>query len=552
MHYAANLGGNVHCYNCPSRTGLSPSDIAQINDIYSPKVAAREANAYKNGMPEGQYALPMTRHGCPDGFRDSMFLWDDENSQNQNSKSVDFFNYMVGYQLTDTFLYFCDSGNGNFASASAICVNELTRLSGGCHLITNRQTCMSGKDGRKGDHFDSPCVWCGYGPDDRCTTHNKNRCEPQSFLELVPDVLVTPEKHEYACSQESLQSKSCLNTLTRWTNGCHLITSRDKCLSGKDGRRGDHFDSPCVWCGDGKEDRCTTHNWNKCEPQSFLEGVPDVLVTPDKHERAIDSCSSGSSVWPAGQYCILRGAETKSCPTGFTHSSWYQDDEDDNGKNRNQNYGEVNVIESSDKYGGSTYHFCCRTDGDVNTEAVLVSNAVDGPESFALYPKAAICQKFKYYSSKMLTIFQDNENSGNYNRELRDEDSVGLPYGDFDRDTRLYICVYSQPGVTFTDDFSITPPKSDVIDAPDDFPAIANDEPGYEFRLYLNYKQAVISLVVVVVMSVMVLVSAFVCCRYAVNKCMKRQKHGKYAKVSMESDAWSASDADKEVNAGDC
>ena len=458
MHYGDGLGGHVKCKsqicimypcwdiydNCGPPMGLSTSDIAQISDIYSSKVAARKANAYQNGMPRGEYALPMTRHGCPDGFRDSMFYFDDENSGNSNYKSADFFDYMAGYQHDDTLLYFCDSGN------------------------------------------------------------------------------------------------SCLSLLT---NGCHLITDRQTCLSGRDGRAGDHFGSPCVWCGDGPDDRCTTHNLNKCEPLSFLESVPDVLVTPQKHEYAIDPCSRASSKWPAGQYCILRGAETKSCPAGFTHSSRYMDDEDD--ENRNKDYGGVNVIENSGANGGSTYHFCCRNDGHVDREAVLVSNAGDGPESFALYPKTATCQKFKHYSSKMLNIFHDNEDSGNNNQE-----TGNLPYGKYDGNTRLYICVYLAHVTIFED-----PPIGDVdhhivihLDNPaNDHPA--NDRPIYEFRLHFNYTASSIIYVVRVtaVTIAIVLFGAFICCRYGLNKCMKREKHGKYAKVSLESDAWSASDADKEL-----
>eukprot|EP00486_Rosalina_sp_Unknown_P017016 CAMPEP_0201597136 /NCGR_PEP_ID=MMETSP0190_2-20130828/193700_1 /ASSEMBLY_ACC=CAM_ASM_000263 /TAXON_ID=37353 /ORGANISM="Rosalina sp." /LENGTH=214 /DNA_ID=CAMNT_0048057939 /DNA_START=865 /DNA_END=1509 /DNA_ORIENTATION=+ len=71
-------------------------------------------------MPQGDYALPMTRHGCPDGFKDSIFYFDDEDSNNQNTQytSSNFFDYMAGAQGRNTALFFCDSDNSGSGVSS--------------------------------------------------------------------------------------------------------------------------------------------------------------------------------------------------------------------------------------------------------------------------------------------------------------------------------------------------------------------------------------------------------------------------------------------------
>merc|ERR1712228_781538 len=231
-------------------------------------------------------------------------------------------------------------------------------------------------------------------------------------------------------------------------------------------------------------------NWNEKSSDYF-----DYLVGYQDRNTLLYFCDSGSShqsfendfenQWPAGQYCILRGAQTTSCPTGFALSERYMDDEDD---------------------------------GNVDEEAVIVSEAINGPPSFALYPKTSTCQKFKYYSSTMVYIRHDNEDDNNNNQYYGD-----LPYGWFLEDTWFYVCAYWQSGVTFSDG---TSHKVIDLDNPDLKPP-ANSGPELEFRF--DDKIGMVLLFVVILPFVI----AFVCCRI---KGMCRGRKGKYGPLSVVSD----------------
>jgi len=252
----------------------------------------------------------------------------------------------------------------------------------------------------------------------------------------------------------------------------------------------------------------------------------DFLVGYQDYNTLLYFCDSGNSEglseWPAGQYCILKGAQATSCPSGFSESTRYMDDEDDS--NENGNFGEVNVIQNSGgENGGSTYRFCCRIDGEVNTEAVVVETADNGPPSFAVYPMTDTCQKFKYYSSKMVYIFHDNEDDDNNNQLSGDSN---LPYGSYDENTQLFVCAYWKAGVTFSD--GIVDDNHNVIDLDNpDLDPPANDDPQFEWKFRFDYENGLVPLSTLIASF---LIIAFVCCRFKVT-CRKRKK-GKYGALS--------------------
>ena len=485
-------------------TGLSASDILQINDIYAIKAADRYANPYRNKMPRGQYALPMTRHGCPDGFRDSMFNFADENVENINSKSADYFDYMVGYQDDDTLLYFCDSGNSG-AGAAGWPRGQYCILRG-----ADTTSCPSG--------FQSGYRYMSDGE-----AGNAN----QAFGEV--DVIENSggSAFHFCCiddgdvNEEAVMFSSVKDDMAH-LNGNGAIGLGMKTIGNGEFGRAREMDEGSSLNEMGME--ASLHDQRKEMDQYHQLGMgPDSFAL-----YPLTSRCQKFKYYSSKMLSIRHGGSIEHQQSGHLP------------------YG---LYERIPKFYVCVYG----RDGAIFSESVDMMNHInlDTPDNMAA------------------AVAADTNFGGDLGSSFGIGGFRGNPADDFDSgsvggldDQRRKFGIGGGMGFGTADDnfgsgsgtdFDFNYGRSDVIavDNPNNVPP-ANDEPGYDFRLYLNYKEAVISLVVVVVMSVMVLISAFICCRYAVNKCMKREKRRKYAKVSLESDAWSASDADKDVMAADC
>jgi len=162
--------------------------------------------------------------------------------------------------------------------------------------------------------------------------------------------------------------------------------------------------------------------------------------------------SQNFAQWPAGNYCIIKKQGT-SCPNGFQSGRLYMDTEDDRNKDGagepwakwegESKYGRSPVVKSP--YGGTglAIDFCCRQDGDVNRAIDVVKTWSNAPSEFALYPKVSTCQNINGYTSTMVWRYQDNEDDDNHNERYTSPARYStLPFGEFDRNTKIYICYY--------------------------------------------------------------------------------------------------------------
>jgi len=158
--------------------------------------------------------------------------------------------------------------------------------------------------------------------------------------------------------------------------------------------------------------------------------------------------------WPAGKYCIIKKQGT-GCPNGFQSGRLYMDTQDDTKSKEpgfwrytynsdvpqtdGLEYGPSPVVNAPYGGTGAAMDFCCREDGDVNRAINVVKTWSRAPSEFALYPKVSTCQKINGYTSTMVWRFQDNEDDNNHNERYS---SGSLPYGEFNRNTKIYICHY--------------------------------------------------------------------------------------------------------------
>lgn len=132
--------------------------------------------------------------------------------------------------------------------------------------------------------------------------------------------------------------------------------------------------------------------------------------------------------WPAGAYCVYKYKD--SCPQGFLGDGHIRIDDEDSG-NSNKKSGSL----PSGQYDGNTrYEFCCRNDGDVNTEIVLPTS-----KPFYLFPRDAHCQKVKGMRSSMEWLKFDAED-----KDTSNEFVGSLPYVQKGRNPTIYHCYYER------------------------------------------------------------------------------------------------------------
>eukprot|EP01083_Nonionella_stella_P293564 998400_1 len=176
LHYGNEIGGDIHAAydecsgrnrydtcgddDCKEVIGgiqLSPwSDISRINWIYRNEIPSQKiGQANSNFMPGGDYSYLMPKDsGCPIGFEDSAFYFDDEDDNNDNTNSGSFWSKFVGgnsrggEEIGDrddittrsgTLLYFCVSMNSGSSSRTFADIPGQY-----CFMIQSGQSCPSG------------------------------------------------------------------------------------------------------------------------------------------------------------------------------------------------------------------------------------------------------------------------------------------------------------------------------------------------------------------------------------------------------------------------
>ncbi|XP_041462167.1 uncharacterized protein LOC121413420 [Lytechinus variegatus] len=177
------------------------------------------------------------------------------------------------------------------------------------------------------------------------------------------------------------------------------------------------------------EDTSPNNNWS--DPLN-LAGYQ--YSSSMEHEFCIKTSTSGSSGWPAGEYCIYKYG---SCPSGFQEKFVYWDDEDSSNANSRSGTLPDGVYDNNTKY-----RFCCRNDGDTSQAISLPTG-----NNFYLFAIKATCQQVNGMDVTLEYFYWDNEDSSN-----ADDESSGTntPYpGVILGGIKLNFCYY-QPASTQT------------------------------------------------------------------------------------------------------
>jgi len=139
--------------------------------------------------------------------------------------------------------------------------------------------------------------------------------------------------------------------------------------------------------------------------------------------------------FPRGNYCIHR--QGSKCPKGPWKSGRITHD-DENTNNRNSNSGPKSRPAGLFNQDKTSYDYCCRDDGDVDTPILLPATT-----PFYMYQYTVNkCQKVGHMTETEHKVQWDDEDTDNKNSK----DTVGVPYNTGDpTNHRLHMCHY-EPG----------------------------------------------------------------------------------------------------------
>ncbi|XP_066302640.1 uncharacterized protein [Branchiostoma lanceolatum] len=138
------------------------------------------------------------------------------------------------------------------------------------------------------------------------------------------------------------------------------------------------------------------------------------------------NAEEGDGSWPRGNYCIFKKG---GCPGGFRWGKLKWDDEDTSNGNI------VSGVLPDGMYNRDTeIEYCCRNDGNANTEIALPTL-----KPFYLFRFTSGCQKVKDMSVREEWFWWDDENFRNAN-----ENHGAHPYDDGGRKNhRVHYCYYT-------------------------------------------------------------------------------------------------------------
>lgn len=349
--------------------------------------------------PRGKYCIARRGGECPDGFIDGKIFWDNDNPSNR-----------LGIQepipdqnaRTDTDINFCCRSDGQASKLiflPAAVSFGLYRYGGTCQEITHTTVqdyvVRYDTDNQGFDH--SECT--GNHPD----TESCNKDPQVHFCAYIPD-------------------HTTVNI--SWPLGTYSLLAGMECPPG--------FEYGFI--GQDTED---SSNHNAISPSGGPENLrfdlnTDGIVTHYCTKTATGSVANGE-VWPPGDYCIAQYGS--NCPTGFHSSSILWDDE--NTRNRNSKFSTVPKTDTTS--GNTRVYYCCRADGDANTEIILPRIT-----SFGLLRRGSKCQKVKGMTDNAYKITFDDENSSN--KDSCSGSSIRPSDESCSNDHELWICSY-QPGL---------------------------------------------------------------------------------------------------------
>ena len=345
--------------------------------------------------PAGKYCIARRNNKCPDNFIDGSLFWD-----NSAVRVTAVQNPIPDkWARTDTGVYFCCRSDGQASKPiflPAAVTFGLYPYGGPCQQVmlttVHEYVVKYDTDDAKDDSF---CD--GNHPyTESCTN------DPQvHFCSYVP---------EHATVNIS------------WPYGKYSLLAGKECPPG--------FAHGFI--GQDSEDSGNQNAITPSSPENLRIEVDNEGVTTHYCTKTSNGNANNDGHWPAGKYCIAQyGA---NCPNGFQSSSILWDDED----NRNRNSKQPTIPKTSSDLGNIKVYYCCRADGNANTEIVLPRFT-----SFGLLRHGGTCQKVKGMTVSAHKIKFDDENSGN------DDACSGSLAPDDDscnNDHELWICAY-QPGL---------------------------------------------------------------------------------------------------------
>ena len=345
--------------------------------------------------PPGKYCIARRGGECPENFIDGHIFWD-----NSVAKRMLIQNPIPDKSaVTDTGIDFCCRSDGQASNKiflPAAVAFGLYRYGGTCQQV-NMATVheyVVKYDTQNPPNDDSSCG--GNHPDvESCTN------DPQvHFCSYVP---------EHATVNIS------------WPYGTYSLLAGKECPPG--------FQYGFI--GQDTEDSSNQNTITPGSPENLRIDVNNEGVTTHYCTKTAIGNANTDGHWPAGKYCIAQYGG--SCPSGFQSSSILWDDEDD----RNRNSKQSTIPKTSSDLGNIRVYYCCRSDGNANTEIVLPRFT-----SFGLLRRGGTCQKVAGMTEMAYKIKFDDQNSGNddtcFGSVRPDDDSCN-------NDHELWICAY-QPG----------------------------------------------------------------------------------------------------------
>ncbi len=397
--YIEQITGYVGSTNSAHPPGISDKLKLEIDydKIRTNYCSHTQSTGLSIPWPPGKYCIARRGGTCPENFIDGDIFWD-----NYGTVPMEFQRPVpdkVG--RTDTGIYFCcrsDAQASNPIFLPAAVPFGLYRYGGTCQEVmqTTVHDYVVTYD-TDNDYDDSSCN--GNHPD----TESCNDDPKVHFCAYVPD-------------------HATINVT--WPFGRYSLLAGIECPPG--------FEHGFI--GQDSEDSNNQNEITPGNPENLRIYVDSEGVTTHYCTKTDQGDLNRDENWPPGDYCIAQYLGV--CPTSF-HASYIQWDDEDT-RNRNAKYG---TFPTSPVAGNTKVYYCCRADGDANTEIILPRFT-----SFGLLRRGSTCQKVKGMTAKAYKIKFDDENSGNASASKCSGSSIRPADDSCNNDHELWICSY-QPGL---------------------------------------------------------------------------------------------------------
>ncbi|XP_041462169.1 uncharacterized protein LOC121413421 [Lytechinus variegatus] len=326
-----------------------------------------------SSWPAGEYCI--YKYGsCPSGFQEKFILWDDEDTNNMNTKSG---TLPDGIYDNNSLYKFCCRNDGDTWQAISLPTGNNFYL----FAIKAGSTCQ------RVIGMDVTSEWFHWDNEDYMNADGESSGSntPYPGVSLSGIMLIF-------CYYQPASTSA-------WPSGTYGLP---KPLTG----------CPAGWVeGRRRHDTEDTHPLNLWSDPLHLAGYQQ--SSSMEHEFCMKTSTSGSSRWPAGDYCIYK---KWACPSGFQEGYIYWDDEDSSNINTQRG-----TLPDGEYTNDTKYKFCCRDDG-------VVSQAINLPttDNFYLFAVGDTCQQVAGKTVVSEWFYWDNEDSSNADIQSGEHPYLGV------------------------------------------------------------------------------------------------------------------------------